>query len=204
MRKYNSMFVVAAVCLLLSGCAWLYETGQSAENGTDLTDAKLQVPSFSFTNQDEEVVTKEDLQGQYWLADMIFTRCPDVCGLMTPNMVNVQEEINKEDLNVQFVSFSVDPEFDTPDRLKNYGENYGADFDNWHFLTGYSDEEIQTLSQEAFSSPVEKVPEQNNVIHSTKFFLIDPDGNVIRSYDGLENDIAPLAEDMKQLASSSS
>ncbi|WP_158736094.1 SCO family protein [Alteribacillus sp. YIM 98480] len=202
MKHQFLLVTLGLLTLLLSGCAWLYDSGQSAENGSDLSHLDLEIKPFSYTNQAEETVTNEDLEGKYWIADMIFTSCPTVCDLMTPNMLNLQGELEQEGLDVQIVSFSVDPEFDNPDRLKNYGENYGADFSNWHFLTGYSDEEIKELANESFQSTVEKDPEQDDIIHSTKFFLIDPKGNIIRSYDGLENDADPIVEDVKRLSNS--
>ncbi|MFB4162781.1 SCO family protein [Alteribacillus sp. JSM 102045] len=202
MKQYLFLLTVVLFTLFLSGCSWLYESGKSAENGSDLSELNLNIMPFEFTNQDEETVTNEDLEGKYWIADMIFTRCPSVCGLMTPNMLNLQEELEQAGLDVQIVSFSVDPEFDNPDRLKNYGENYGVDFSNWHFLTNYSDEEIKELANESFQSTVEKDPEQDDIIHSTKFFLVDPEGNIIRSYDGLENDVDPIVEDLKSLTGS--
>ncbi|SDI25833.1 SCO family protein [Alteribacillus bidgolensis] len=202
MKQQFLLLALGLLTLLLSGCAWLYDSGKPAENGSDLSHLDLEVKPFSYTNQAEETVTNEDLEGKYWIADMIFTSCPTVCNLMTPNMLNLQGELEQEGVDVQFVSFSVDPEFDNPDRLKKYGENYGADFSSWHFLTGYSDEEIKKLANETFQTTVEKDPEQNDIIHSTKFFLIDPEGNVIRSYDGLENDADPIVEDLKRLSNS--
>ncbi|MFB5661371.1 SCO family protein [Alteribacillus sp. HJP-4] len=187
--------------MALSGCAWLYEAGgqPEAQNGTDMSEADLQISDFSFTNQDGKTVSNEDLEGDYWLANMVFTSCPTVCTLMTPNMLNIQGKLEKENAVIPFVSFTVDPEFDDPDQLKKYGEDYGADMENWHFLTGYSDEDIKELSAESFKSVVEKDPENNDITHATSFFLIDEDGSVVRRYDGLDNDIDPVVEDIKAL-----
>lgn len=200
MRRFLLVGTFLLLALFLSGCGWLYQLGPAPKaEGTDLTEAEMYVQPFSFVNQDNETVTNEDLEGGYWLASMVFTRCPSVCNLMTPNMLNMQGKAEEEGLDIQFVSFTVDPSFDDPEQLKIYGENYGVDFSNWHFLTGYSDEEIKRFAEESFRSIVQKAPEQNDIIHATSFFLVDPQGQVIRSYDGLENDTDPFIEEMKQL-----
>ncbi|MFZ4450460.1 SCO family protein [Salibacterium aidingense] len=202
MRLIVSAAGAGLLCMLLSGCAWLYQAGQSQtpENGSDLSQADMELTSFEFTNQDGDTVTNEDLQGNYVLADMIFTSCPTVCNTMTPNMLNLQGEMEKAGIDdIRIVSFTVDPENDDPEALKQYGENYGVDFSNWDFLTGYSDEEIQTLAEKSFKSVVDKDTGDENIVHATTFFLIDPEGNVVRSYDGLENDTDPILEDLKRL-----
>ncbi|QDI90953.1 SCO family protein [Salicibibacter halophilus] len=181
--------------LFCSGCAWLYETG--AENGTDLSESELYVDDFSFTNQDEETVTNEDLEGDYWVASMVFSRCPTVCNVMTPNMSSLQADLEDEDLDTTLVSFTVDPDFDNPDTLRSYGENYNADFAGWHFLTGYEQEDIEAIAQNSFASVVENDPDGNDIIHSTQFYLVDPNGQVIRQYDGMETDTEPIAEDIQ-------
>ncbi|MDQ0300512.1 protein SCO1/2 [Salibacterium salarium] len=199
-QSFHLFWMISILICVLSGCSWLHQTGfSSAESGTDLTDADLQMQSFEFTNQDGETMSNEDFQDTYWIADMIFTSCPTVCNTMTPNMLNLQGQAEKAGLDLQFVSFTVAPSFDDPEQLKKYAEKYGADFSNWHFLTGYTDEDIRQLSQNTFQSVVEKIPEENNVIHATAFFLIDPEGNVIRKYDGLENDTERIVEDVKRL-----
>nr|WP_275899516.1 SCO family protein [Bacillus piscicola] len=179
----------------------MYEIGkdQSVKSGSDLSEADMHMIPFEYTNQDGETVSNKDLEGQYWIADMVFTRCPTVCNLMTPNMLNLQGKVQEENLDVHFVSFTVDPDYDSPDQLKRYGDNYGADYSSWDFVTGYSQEDIQKLAKDSFKSIVEKDPENDDIIHATTFFLIDPDGQVIRSYDGLENDVDPIVQDLKQL-----
>lgn len=200
MRRHLFVGTFLFFITLVSGCGWMYQLGASEEEaGKDVTEANMYVQPFSYTNQDNETVTNEDLKGKYWLANMVFTRCPTVCNLMTPNMLNMQGKAAEEGLDIQFVSFTVDPEFDDPEQLKIYGENYGADFSNWHFLTGYSFEEIKQFSEESFRSIVEKAPEQEDIIHATSFFLVDPNGQVIRSFDGTNNDTDPFIEEIKEL-----
>ncbi|SFE72840.1 SCO family protein [Alteribacillus iranensis] len=200
-RLVQVLISITIGLVLLSGCSWLYEIGSEpeAKNGNDLSAAEMEIIPFEAVNQHGDTVTDKDLEGDYWMANMIFTRCPTVCNLMTPNMLNLQGKLQEEGLDVRLVSFTVDPEFDGPEQLKKYGDDYGADYSSWDFLTGYTQEEIKEIGKESFKSVVEKDPENEDIIHATTFFLINPEGQVIRSYDGLENDPEPIVNDLKQL-----
>lgn len=173
------------VLLFLTGCGFLYGTPETkSKTIIDISEAGWEVPSFEFTNHKGENFGSKDLEGQYWLANMIFASCPTVCQTMTPNMITIQEKAKKEGINLQFVSFTVDPDFDDPNILTNYGIAYQADFSNYHFLTGYTVEEITDFSREAFKSLVMKEPNSKDITHSVNFFLVDGEGNVLRIYDG--------------------
>ncbi|CAM3828836.1 SCO family protein [Alkalicoccus chagannorensis] len=179
----------AAGIVLLGGCSFLYEdTSESgqAEVVIDVTtaDEPWEVAPMSGVNQEGDDISTESLEGDWWITKMVFTRCPTVCNVMSPNMSELQDELKEEDLDVQIVSFTVDPEFDTPERLKEYGESYNADFDSWDFVTGYDFDELQTFAQDSFSAQVMEAPEQDDIIHSTRFYLVDPDGVIHRMYAG--------------------
>ncbi len=79
----------------------------------------------------------DNLKGKWWIADFIFTNWTTVCLPMTNNKSILQRKLKDNNLDVQLVSFSVDPDFDSPEVLKEYAEQYGVDFSNWSFLTGY-------------------------------------------------------------------
>lgn len=184
----------------LSGCGWFDNVSNtSAENGEDLQAYGLDLHDFSYTNQSDEVVTNEDLEGEYTLVNMIFTRCPTVCNLMTPNMSQLQEDLATEDIAANLVSFTVDPEYDSPEILKEYGDQYEADYSNWNFLTGYSLGEVEEFAESTFHSVVAPADDDEDIIHSTDIFLVDDSGQVIQRYDGLEVDTEPIMEDLRQL-----
>ena len=115
------------------------------------------VDDFTATTQDNEEITNEDLLGDWWIADFIFTNCTTVCPPMTRNMTIVQKRLGELELNdkVQIVSFSVDPENDTPEVLTKYAEDHGSNLDNWDFLTGYDFDTIQNISVKYFQSALE-------------------------------------------------
>lgn len=186
------------VCL--SSCGWLYQS-QPKDNEAikDISGLDLQVPSFAYTNQFGDPFSLEDMKGTMWIANMIFTRCPSVCNLMTPNMRLIQEEIKEEGLSdkVKLVSFTVDPDFDQPEILRKYGENVGGDFSIWTFVTGYSNEEIAAFAKEGFQSLVMDIEDSDDIIHGTTFFIINEEGKPIYQFDGLDPDIEPVIQLLK-------
>jgi protein SCO1 len=202
--------ILIGMLAVLAGCsagdrpAEETQTGQSAASDNDVSDLNWQVPSFTYTNQNNETVGLEDLKGKVWLADFIFTRCPNVCPPMTANMSKVQEALKQAGVKAEIVSFTVDPEHDQPEQLREFAEKHHADLNSWHFLTGYSLEEIQKLTREAFKGSISQqegpspdVPLLVN--HPTQFYLIDQNGKVVKFYDGLKPDAGQIIQDIKNL-----
>ncbi len=93
------------------------------------------VPDFSLIDQNSRPVQKADLGGKIWVADFIFTQCPDECPLMTAEMARLQSDMaGLQDF--RSVSITVDPEQDTPKILSQYAAQFHADAERWLFLTG--------------------------------------------------------------------
>ncbi|TWK50662.1 SCO1 protein [Bacillus paralicheniformis] len=145
------------------------------------------VQSFSFQNQDGKTVSLESLKGQVWVADFIFTNCKTICPPMTSHMAELQKRMEEENLQARIVSFSVDPENDTPEKLKKFAANYPLNFQNWDFLTGYSQEEIEKFALKSFKAIVKKPEDEDQVIHQSSFYLVDQNGKVVKDYDGAKD-----------------
>lgn len=144
-----------------------------------LTEAvAISVPDFSLTNQQGESLGLSDMAGKIWIADFIFTNCPTICPAMTQEMVRLQSEFVADP--VYFVSFSVDPERDTANILSRYAKAYGADDRRWHFLTG-DEAHIYQLAEKGFSLAAGH--KGSEILHSTRFVLVKPDGNIHDHYD---------------------
>ena len=148
----------------------------------------LEVPQFTWMDQDQTVVTNQTLQGRVWIADFIFTRCTTVCPLLTGKMTLLRRAI--EHPGVTFVSFSVDPEHDTPEVLRDYAARWGGG-PNW-LLLQTAPGAIADFAR-AMGAPVRQVEDaQNPIIHSDKFFLVDQGGWVRGAYDS--NDAAAVQQ----------
>lgn len=176
-RRKGIILLISIVMMGLVGCS----------NGIDYR-LDWKVPDFTFTNQNEEAVSLEDYKGKIWVADFVFTSCSTVCPPMTSNMAKLKEKVEKEKLDVEFVSFSVDPDVDTPEKLKEYGMKISKDLSNWTFLTGYSQQDIEAIAKDGFKILVEKEADNNQVSHGTYFYLIDQEGKIVRYYHG-EKDV---------------
>jgi protein SCO1/2 len=167
------------------------------------------VPQFSFTNQHGETISNADYKGKVYIAEFFFTTCPSICPIMNRNMVKIQNEFYGNP-NLGIASFSIDPEFDTPEILTKYAESYEITSPNWHLLTG-DKKEIYELANGGFNLYVGENSEVDGGFeHSGYFALIDQEGkirsrydkhgNPIIYYDGLEAEgIRMLIEDIEQL-----
>jgi protein SCO1 len=93
-------------------------------------------PAFVLLNQEGNRFDSTTLHGKVIVLNFIFTTCTDVCPLFTANLAQLQRTLKNEQGNVFFVSITTDPEVDSPKVLKSYAQRYGADFQNWAFLTG--------------------------------------------------------------------
>jgi protein SCO1 len=188
-RKWVVLLIIAIV--ILSACG--KKEIQNALN--------YPVEDFNYSNQDGETFGLEDLKGKVWVADFIFTSCLDVCSPMTFHMEKLQKMAKKEGVtNIEFVSFSVDPSLDTPEKLKEFGENFNVDFANWNFLTGYKQKEIENFALKSFKTLVLKPQQGDQVIHGTDFYLVGPKGTVLKYYTGLnEIPFKEIINDIKSL-----
>lgn len=206
MKKYL-LFMGSFLVLIFvsSGCSFLYEDASESPQGDAVIDVSQaeepwEIIDFQAVNQFNEEVTNETLEGEWWITKTIFTRCPTVCMVMTPNMVELQQGLEDEGVDINIVSFTVDPEFDSPERLLEYGESYGVNFDNWDLLTGYSPDDIKEFASESLKAHMQEVPEQNDIIHPTRFYLVNPEGVILRMYSGENSfDLEKTVEDIKNV-----
>jgi protein SCO1 len=156
-------------------------------NGGFKADHNWQVQDFSYTNQNNETVSLDDLKGKVWLADFIFTNCETVCPPMTYNMTLLQEELQEKGIeDYQIVSFSVDPEVDTPEALSEFISKYDADTSKWDLVTGYTQDHISKFAEKSFKSLVADDPNTDQVVHQTSFYLVNQEGRTVKSYSGYE------------------
>jgi protein SCO1/2 len=156
-------------------------------------------PTFSLTSQDNAPFSSDQLRGHPWIADFIFTTCTSLCPMMSTHMATLQNEIPPD---VKLVSFSVDPEHDTPAALKDYGVRYGAQPGKWIFLTG--DLKTQTAVVTAMKLYFKPADGQSAIQHDQHFVLVDGQGHVRGYYDSYSpDDMDHLVRDAKILADQS-
>lgn len=144
------------------------------------------LPEFSLTERDGSTVRRADLAGSPWVADFVFTRCALSCPRLTARMKELRARLPE---SVRTVSFSVDPEHDTPEVLARYARQWGIEGRSWLLLTG-GREEIWRLIREGFLLPVEPAPEvvASPILHSNRFVLVDSEARVRGTYEAFEED----------------
>jgi protein SCO1/2 len=145
-------------------------------------------PQFQFTDQDGKVVSAADFKGKIWVVNFIFTRCTGPCPLITSRMAQLNQALQGKTKDVELVSITVDPEYDTPQVLKQYGEQVGASPESWKFLTGPKDQ-IDNVVMKGFLQALGKEP-SGAPIHSTRFVLVDRDGWMRGFLDGNDPEVA--------------
>jgi len=162
------------------------------------------ISDFTLTERSGDEVTGDDLMGRVWVADFFFTSCAGICPIMSNAMSRVQDQLQGVE-EVTLVSFSVDPERDTPARLREYAKRYNADETGWWFLTG-DKKVIYQVSRESFRLSVEETPadergpQVEDVLHSSKFVLLDRRSRIRGYYDGDDREsLELLVADVKEL-----
>jgi protein SCO1/2 len=144
-----------------------------------------EVPDFELINRDGSSVGLSDFAGRLWVADFIFTRCALSCPRMTSQMMRLAGSL-PEAAEVALVSFTVDPENDSPEVLDSYATSLGIDQPDWFFLTG-DRQQLELLTIDGFKLPIVRDPPEEvadprePILHSERFVLVDGEGR-IRGY----------------------
>ena len=152
------------------------------------------VPDFELIERDGSTVRRADLEGRVWAADFIFTNCAGPCPRLSSHMADLQRALESYP-EVRLVSFSVDPERDSPEVLTRYAARYAADPERWLFLTG-GKQRMYDLIAKGFLLAVDDgsvapggEPGPGIITHSLKFALVDRQGRIRGYYAGEEADV---------------
>jgi len=157
------------------------------------------VQPFSLYNQNGKIFSNKNIDNKIYVADFFFTSCTSICPTMTGNLKLVQDAF-KNDTTIALVSFSVDPETDTAQKLKWYAHVFKIDTVKWNLLTG-TKREIYRLARESFYvSATDGDGGPNDFIHSDKFVLVDKQKQIRGYYTGTDKtSVEQLINDIKKL-----
>jgi len=160
-----------------------------------------QVPDFGLTNQDSNRIHLGQYRGRGLVVTFIYTRCPlpDFCPLMSSNFAEVDKELQKDPglyAGTHLLSVTIDPGFDTPQVLQDYGKGYAGPngFDHWEFATGSKDE-IKSVS-EYFG--LRTWIDSGQVVHSLRTAVVSPDGKLAKLYAGNDWKPADIVRDLRE------
>jgi protein SCO1/2 len=182
-----ALLAVLVSVLLVARSRRRLQTVARASTAVDLADRRLpilsEVPPFDFTNIDGRSIDVSALRGHVWIADFLFTRCTTMCPITTAKMSVLRRSIPAAD--IRFVSFSIDPDYDTPAVLREYAERWNAD-SRWLILSSPQDK--VTEFAKAMNVPFEHTAMPlEPILHSSLFFLIDQRGRVRGLYGSLDD-----------------
>lgn len=175
-RTVIQLTIVCAILIVLPIAAVGVTYVAAARRNTELQNMPVlgRLPDFHLIERSGKPITLADLKDRIWIADFIFTYCAGPCPRMTATFSELQKAL-KDQHTVRLVTFTVDPDRDTPNVLRDYADQHGADPNKWLFVTGKR-AAIHRLVTAGFKlGSVE-----NPMMHSTRFVLVD--GDKIRGY----------------------
>ncbi len=159
----------------------------------------IQIPSFSFTDQNYQTVTEKTFEGKIYVADFIFLSCPTICPKMNMEMLKVYKAF-ENDQRVLFLSHTIDPENDSIPRLQAFAKNLGVSNHKWHFVTGNVDSIYRLAEKSYFTTVYPDSADAKNFIHGGGLLLVDKDRHIRGVYDGTsEAETEKLIKDIKLL-----
>lgn len=186
----RTVLLIAGLALILAtlfGGIFFRRAIISAESSHHPLPIYGQLQEFSLIERTGKPFGSRDLHGNVWIADFIFTRCAGPCPAMTMKMRELQAGFEGFS-GIKLVSFSVDPEHDTPQELSEYARQFHAKDGIWYFLTGHP-EAVRAVALENFkiilqqNKPDQRQEDEGAILHSTHFILIDGKGRVRGYYD---------------------
>ena len=193
MNSLNKKLIIAFFFVLLLGAFGLIVIDKAARSRIDNINFIGKVPSFSLTNFDGSIVTEKQLNNKISIVSFMFTQCEGACPIMSNNIATLQERFSSSK-DIQFLSITTDPDFDTLDILNQYSSNYSKN-DNWFFLRG-DIIDIIDLSEKGFFLDAKLLPAG----HSLRFVLVDKELNIRKYYKGDEiSNIVELQSDIVTL-----
>jgi protein SCO1/2 len=164
-----------------------------------------EVPEFTLTNQDGKRISTKDFRGKAWAITFIYARCPlpDYCIKMSTNFADAALQIMNSDARDQYrlLSVSFDPENDTPEKLRQYGQGYlgkdaKPDFSVWQLAVG-NDKEVRAIA-DFFGLRYEVDPnDKTQINHSLRTAVISPAGKVTKIFAGNEFTANDLLRELK-------
>lgn len=165
------------------------------------------VPAFAFTERSGRSVSNADLLGKVWVASFVFVRCDNTCPQVTLTMHKLQSDLGLADRpDLRLVTFTMDPENDTPDVLKQYAAHPDrpAHPDRWLFLSGTEDavrDLMRNTFKLAFERNVAATTPGQKYNHGTFVFVVDKQGRIRGHFDGLQGKSDPTGERYRESCS---
>ncbi|MGO1751446.1 MAG: SCO family protein [Psychroflexus sp.] len=200
-------YLILAIVVSLTACQNSSDEKSSENNNEEATAESQELPDLSiyhlpseWTTQNNENITLEHLKGDVLAVVMIYTSCKAACPRLVADMRNIQKKVSDEkNKNVKYVFVSIDPETDTPKRLKSFAKENEMDSDQWVFLRGTEEDTREFAAILAVSykqiSPVD-------FSHSNIISVFDQEGVLKYQKEGLGEDDSETIQKIEDLSNS--
>lgn len=209
----NPFFLVLSLFILLSSCKpskkervlpfiGNFDIEYKMVDGKEVQDTVYpKIPAFKFLNQDSVWISSKSIKNKVWIANFFFTSCPTICPKMTSQMKRLSLLTKDLDKEVQYLSFSINPDRDTPSLLRKYIRKNGITTKNWYFFTGNSEEDVHFLGDQHFLvNAREDLGSEGGYAHSEAFVLVDKEGYIRGMYNGTDTkEVDKLQKDLRKL-----
>ena len=173
----------------------------SMVNGKEVADTVYpKMIDFSYFNQDSLVVKSSDMKGKIWIADFFFTSCPTICPKMTEQMKRLNGMTKDINEHIQYISFSINPKYDTPEQLRKYIQVHKIKAKNWQFFTGNEarTHDLGINNFQIFAG--QDASAAGGYAHTGAFALVDKEGYVRGVYLGTDpKEVNKLEIDLRKL-----
>lgn len=180
LRKY--IWIVAAVL----GVVTITGLRTRLRSIPDPPAAMYTLPAYELVDHRGQPFVPETLAGKVWVAGFVFTNCPSTCPAVTRAMGQLRDRYDRLGIDVEMVSFTVDPERDTPSVLAAYADKVAATSEHWRFVTGDT-AAVTALVRHGFKLGMDPTPTADgslfDIAHSTQLALVDGSGSVRGFYD---------------------
>lgn len=167
------------------------------------------LPAFELQDHNGDAFGSKDLQEQLWVASFFFTSCPSICPQVIHSAKALRKALDERGWPVQLVTFTVDPQTDTPEVLREYAQRESIDLSNWHFVTGDRDQLEKTIVS-GFKQVMGEATQRDDlgdaidIAHGVRLVLVDKSLNVRGLYSLDEGERQKLLNDIEALMTSDS
>lgn len=187
--------LVGSICTLMLTRAFMTKLPEPPQ-------LRLPLPVFTLTDQRGLPFGTEQLKGKVWVADFVFTTCPTVCPKLTERMAYLQKKTRHMGDGFHLITFTVDPETDTPERLAAYAKANRAYPHRWTFLTGSLGQVEETVVKgfKLAMGKEETSPGIFSIFHGERLVLVDQEASIRGYYEANDEGIAQILRDIHLLA----
>lgn len=172
-----------------------------------------EISDFTLVNQDGKPIRMSQYKGKALALTFVYTRCPqpDQCTLMSNNFAAIERELQQNPevfAKTHLLSITFDPEYDTPKVMRSYGSSHSGRysdeaFKHWEFATGTAEQVKGIAEHFGVRSFKDSATGKDELIHSLRTAVIDPQGKLVKLYRGNEWKPADIAADLKSLVQTS-